>query len=54
MKTDLNKIQYNIVRAVLALVIIGLSFDIFIIFNEFSGNHKLVKTITYYFLNFSN
>jgi len=54
MKTDLNKIKYNIVRAVLVLIIIGLSFDIFIIFNEFLGNHKLIKTISHYFLNVSN
>lgn len=51
MKTDLNKIQYNIVRAVLGLVIIGVSFDIFIILNELLGNHKLVETINQYLMS---
>jgi hypothetical protein len=51
MKTNLNKIQRNIVRAVLALVIIGVSFDIFIILNEFLGNHKLVETINHYLMS---
>ena len=50
MKTDLNKIQYNIVRVILALVITGVSFDIFIILNEFLGNHKLVNTINQYLM----
>lgn len=51
MKTDLNKILYNIVRAALALVIIGVSFDIFMVLNELLGNHKLVETINHYLMS---
>ena len=51
MKTNLNKILYNIVRAVLVLAIIGVSFDIFIILNELLGNHKLVETINHYLMS---
>jgi hypothetical protein len=49
MKTDLNKIQYNIVRAVLVLIIIGLSFDIFIIINDLMGNTEITKQLTGFF-----